>query len=136
MLGWLKTLIVGGLVIGLVVFGGIIMTQQNSNTRVSMEVDGAIMTALLGEQRGQNKTSGISKKEFAAAVVTSIVDTQKNHGKTVEVDYVFLNSGGGVTSVEEEIRSVQYQIQIQDRKDPTQYQASAVKRLAINVMRE
>lgn len=134
MLGWLKTILVSGFVIGLVVYSGVTMTQQNSNTRATMEVEGALMTALLGDSRGQGIDSGLNKDEFITAVVSSIVDTQKNHGKTVKVSYLFLDKGGNATTIDEDIRSIQFKTEILNKKDPTQTDSVSEKRLAIDVI--
>lgn len=134
MLGWLKTLLVSGFVIGLVVFSGVTMTQQNSNTRATMEVEGALMTALLGDSRGQGMDSGINKDEFVTAVVGSIVDTQKNHGKTVKISYIFIDKGGNETTVDTEIRSIQFKTEIMNRKNPTETDSVSEKRVTLDVI--
>ena len=112
MLSWIKYVVVSIAVIGLVIFSGYMTTQHTANTRTVAEVEGAIKTALLGESRGQGINSGISKEEFVSAVVASVVETQKNHGKTIKVDYVFLDSDGNVTEVDESIKSIQYGITV------------------------
>ena len=130
MLSWLKYVVVSIAVIGLVIFSGYMTTQHTANTRTVAEVDGAIKTALLGESRGQGIDSGISKEEFVSAVIASVVETQKNHGKTVKVDYVFLDSGGNATEVDESIKSIQYGITVLGKDGKVQ--SSAEKHLAID----
>lgn len=134
MLGWMKTLLVSGFVIGLVVYSGVTMTQQNSNTRATMEVEGALMTALLGDSRGQGVDSGLSRDEFITAVVGSIVETQKNHGKTVKVSYIFIDKGGNETAVEEDIQSIQFKTEILNKKNPDDADSVSEKRIALDVI--
>ena len=132
MLSWIKYVVVSIAVIGLVVFSGYMTTQHTANTRTVAEVEGAIKTALLGESRGLGLESGISKEEFVSTVIASVVETQKNHGKTVKVDYVFLDSSGAATEVDESVKSIQYVIEIlgEDGK----VQSKAEKHLAIDLV--
>ena len=132
MLSWLKYVLVSVAVVGLVIFSGYMTTQHTANTRAVAEVDGAIKTALLGESRGLGLESGISKEEFVSAVIASVVETQKNHGKTVKIDYVFLDSSGSATEVDESVKSIQYVIEIvgEDGK----VQSKAEKHLAIDLV--
>ena len=130
MLGWWKNLLLAVFVIGLIIFGSYMTIQHTNSTRAVSEMDGAIRSALLGQARGMGTKVGIDKDEFAGAVVEGIVNTQKNHKKTVQVDYVFLNAKGEKTEESEKIKSVQYRIYIINKKG--EKQSRAVKNLALS----
>ena len=129
-MGWWKNILLAGFVIGLIIFGSYMTIQHTNSTRAVSEMDGAIRSALLGQARGMGDKVGIDKDEFAGAVVEGIVNTQKNHKKTVQVDYVFLNAKGEKTEESEKIKSVQYRIHIINKKG--EKQSRAVKNLALS----
>lgn len=135
MLGWVKYLIIVIGVMTTIIFSGVLTSQHTSNTRVAMEVDGAMKTAILGESRlmeEDRRDNGISKEEIEGAIIGSISQTQKNHGRKVEIDYVLLDKGGNPTEEDGKIMSVQYQTTIYSR-DNSEIQSKAVKRLSLDI---
>lgn len=136
-MGWYKHLILVFVVMGLIVYSGVLTIQQNNTTRSSLEVEGALKTALLGELRTTGNESGISKEEFIGEVIGSVVNTQKNHGKNIQINYVFLDKSGNATEVDEQIQSIQYEILVMgnNKNEEGVYpvQSKAVNRISIEV---
>lgn len=125
----LKYIIVGLLSIIVIVMSMLIFKQQNQLQQNSTEVEAMLQSSLLGNTR-LGIDGGVNKKELVANLVDSVIKTQKTNNK-VEIKYVFLDSTGKKTTVEEKIDSVQFIIHTY-RPNKTQPATTAVRRISLD----
>lgn len=102
--------------------------RQDTNTTSIQQVQNILATAEYGNMRANGDTS-LNKKETVANLVSSIVENQKKHGQNVKIDYVFLDKDSKVTENEDDIKSVQFRIQLVDDKGDLKSQA--VQRISL-----
>ncbi|TES47182.1 hypothetical protein E2L07_19255 [Halalkalibacterium halodurans] len=80
------------------------------------EIETTLKTANVGDLRDNQNNISISKKDVVANLITEIVNTQKDHGKDLRIQYVFLDVNESITEIEKEITSVQFKVEILDEK--------------------
>lgn len=131
MMNWVKYLLVFILIFGVIIVGAVMNTQSKATQLSAQEVDVAMESALVGELR-QESFKGVSIEESVANLVADVVNTQKDFDTPTRIDYVFLDSAGSPTDVEEDITQIQFQIVVMD-KSGKDVRALASKRVALDV---
>lgn len=85
---------------------------QNTATRSTAEVEALHEVLGTGTVRsefdGRNKQLHFDKEELVANALAHIATSQKAHGFDVNVDYVFLDAAGKITTDDTKIRGVQF----------------------------
>ncbi|MEK5394079.1 hypothetical protein NSQ59_27645 [Margalitia sp. FSL K6-0131] len=117
MISWLKYLIIAFVFTGLAAVLFYFSTQQNSNIRATQEVKSALKSSVVGSLRQNYDDVNINKKDVMSNLILDIVKTQKEHGKAIKIDYVFLNPSGSPTELDSEISSIQFRIELLNSKN-------------------
>lgn len=107
--------------------------RQNTNTASVQEVQDILATADFGDMRAYGDAN-LDKKATVANLVSNIVEKQKKHGQNLKINYVFLDKNNNVTENENDIKSVQFKVQLIDDKGDLKSQA--VQRLGLTNKKE
>lgn len=91
---------------------------------------GAIRTGLNEQGRSEKDALYIDKKELVENLLTEIAATQKNLTYKLQVNYAFVDAGGNVTSIDKDIRGIQYRIRYIDEKGKVK--GTAERHLTLN----
>lgn len=128
------------LVVGLLAFIVIVVIAynsavQNATVRTTSEVDLLAETVSVGILRGEVEEGTddfihFDKEELVANLVANVAAAQKNHKYDIELEYVFLDTDGNVTEQEENIRGIQFRVQLKDESGKVR--GTAERRLALN----
>ncbi len=123
--------------IGFIVYGA---TIQNISTRTMAETEvtleaahvGAIRTHL--DEQGQLEQDALylDKNELLENLLAEIATTQKNLNYKLQVSYVFVDAARNATTIDKDIRGIQYRTQYID-KDGT-VKGTAERHLTLNEM--
>lgn len=88
---------------------------QNTATRSTAEVEALNEVIETGTVRGEfddrAQQPHFDKDELIANVIAHVVTSQKAHGFDVNVDYVFLDAVGKITTDDSKIRGIQFRIE-------------------------
>ncbi|GLY11981.1 hypothetical protein [Bacillus badius] len=112
----LVTLIFMGLVLGIAYAS----SSQNITVRTTSEAEvladtvaaGVIRNELNDDGKAERPIEFVNKEELAANLSANLVAVQKNHPYDVKLDYVFVDNKGQVTEIDEEIRGIQFRVQL------------------------
>lgn len=130
----LKWVFLGLLTLFLVVGIAYSSSVQNITTDTTSEVamlEEAVSAGIIrSEIESRDDFGFIDKDELVANMVVHISEVQKSHGYDVHVTYVFLDKNGAVTTTDEAIRGVQFQVQLKDEDGVVK--GTAEKRLSLN----
>jgi hypothetical protein len=117
-LSWIKWILLV-IVIAAVGAGSIYLyVEDESNNRAIQEVEIGLQSANIGSIR-DGEAASLSKKDTVANLVLDVVRKQKENGRDVRLDYVFMDNEGNVTDAEEDIRSVQFRVSLLDEDGST-----------------
>jgi hypothetical protein len=106
-----------------------IATRQSANVTSTQEVQLALNSAQLGSIR-ESATNAVDKKALVANLVLEVIKAQKEQGKDIKIDYVFLDKNGKVTEVENQIESVQFKVSLLN--DEKKVISSSTQRISLN----
>lgn len=106
---------------------------QNTATRSTAEVEALHEVLGTGTVRSEfderGKQPHFDKDELVINALTHIATSQKAHGFDVNVDYVFLDAAGNITTDDSKVRSIQFRAEYW--KDGER-KATSEKRLALH----
>lgn len=134
-LRWFVPLLAFVAFIGFISYGASI---QNITTRSLAETEVVLETAHIGairtnlNEQGQSAKDAlyIDKKELVENLLAEIAATQKNLTYKLQVSYAFVDAGGKVTSIDKDIRGIQYRIRYIDEKGKVK--GTAERHLTLN----
>ena len=134
-LRWFVPLLAFVAFIGFISYGASVQnitTRTLSETEVVLETAhvGAIRTGLNEQGRSEKDALYIDKKELVENLLTEIAATQKNLTYKLQVNYAFVDAGGSVTSIDKDIRGIQYRIRYIDEKGKVK--GTAERHLTLN----
>ncbi|MCA1181434.1 hypothetical protein MH050_03510 [Bacillus licheniformis] len=122
--------IFGGILVGCIIFAAAYYgINQNGNTRTIREVESLLSTSVIGELR-ESQQIELDPKEVISNVVLKVIKVQKNHGKNIRIQYVFLDKKGVQTEESKHIDSVQFKVELINEKNEIESQAE--QRLSLN----
>ncbi|WP_181217246.1 hypothetical protein [Bacillus subtilis] len=122
--------IFGGILVGCIIFAAAYYgINQNGNTRTIREVETLLSTSVIGELR-ESQQIELDPKEVISNVVLKVIKVQKNHGKNIRIQYVFLDKKGVPTEESKHIDSVQFKVELINEKNEIESQAE--QRLSLN----
>ncbi|RRD96024.1 hypothetical protein EII15_20125 [Bacillus licheniformis] len=122
--------IFGGILVGCIIFTAAYYgINQNGNTRTIREVETLLSTSVIGELR-ESQQIELDPKEVISNVVLKVIKVQKNHGKNIRIQYVFLDKKGVPTEENKHIDSVQFKVELLNGKNEIESQAE--QRLSLN----
>lgn len=106
---------------------------QNTATRSTAEVEALHEVLGTGTVRSEfderGKQPHFDKDELVTSALAHIATSQKAHGFDVNVDYVFLDAAGKITTDDSKVRSIQFRAEYW--KDGER-KATSEKRLALH----
>lgn len=129
MMQWLKQVLIVLLVAIIILFGTLLIKNQNKIQQNSTEVEAMLESSILGNTR-LGKDGGVNKKEFVANLVESVIKTQKTDD-SLTVKYAFLDDKLQKTTDETKIDSVQFIIETH-KPDSSKVLTRAVRRMSLN----
>ena len=99
-------------VIGLVAF---VSLKHQSNVVTTQDVGLDLTTVNVGEAR--NSLEGnMDKETLVSNLLLKIADAHKDHNHETLVSYVFLDGNGNVTNDDDNIKSVQFEVKLLNKK--------------------
>lgn len=129
MSSWIKYFVIGLLFVAAIIWASNIGVRHSTNVAAVQEVQIGIESALVGKIRENATNAFEGKKALVANLLLEVAKAHKEQGKDIQVDYVFLDKNGNVTSNEDDIQSVQFQIQILD--DDGKVLSSSTQRISL-----
>lgn len=111
MLSWLKYFLFFALFSVVFIFISVAGVRQETNVTATQEIEVAMQSAKIGEARTE-AISAFDKKALVANFIMNTVQTHKDQGHDVKIDYVYLDTSGTVTEIESEIDSVQFKVEV------------------------
>lgn len=111
MANWYKYLLFFGIFIVAFVLIASIALRHETNITATQEVYPTLESAKTGEVR-TNATNAIDQKALVANFILETVNSHKEQGEDIKIDYVFLDESGNVTEDEENIHSVQFKVDV------------------------
>ncbi|MEK5500983.1 hypothetical protein [Bacillus sp. FSL M8-0168] len=126
--------IFGGILVGCIIFAATYYgINQNGNTRTIREVETLLSTSVVGELRDSQQIE-LDPKEVVSNVVLKVMKAQKNHGKNIRIQYVFLDKKGIPTEDSKHIESIQFKVDLLNEKNEIESQAE--QRLSLNSIKD
>lgn len=113
MTSWIKYLFIGLIFLCGTLFVANVGLRHNSNVTTTQEVELALKSSQVGELR-ENATNVSDKEALVANLIMEIASTEKEQGKDMKIDYVFLDHNGNPTQQDNNIESVQFRVKILD----------------------
>lgn len=113
MTSWLKYTSIGLIFFVAIFWISNIGIRHSSNVASVQEVQVGTESAQVGQMRN-NATNAFDKEALVANLLLEVTKSQKEQGKDIKVDYVFLNENGNITTRDNDIKSVQFRVQIID----------------------
>lgn len=111
-----KWLFAGLLVLILVVSIAYSSSTQNITTNTTSEVELLAESVSAGIIRSEidagDNFAFIDKKELEANLIAQVANVQKKHGQNIKIQYAFLDKDNRITTVDDKIRGVQFQVQL------------------------
>lgn len=134
-LKWFVPLLAFVAFVGYIAYGASI---QNITTRTMAETEVLLETAHIGairtdlNERGQSEKDAlyVDKKELVENLLAEIATTQKNLTYKLQVNYAFVDAGGEATTIDKDIRGIQYRIRYIDQKGKVK--GTAERHLTLN----
>lgn len=114
MTSWMKYAVIGVIFFVAILWVSNIGLRHSTNIASIQEVQVGTQSVKAGEMRN-SATNALDKEALVANLLLEITKTHKEQGKDIQVDYVFLDETGNVTSNDDEIKSVQFRVQILDK---------------------
>lgn len=110
MTNWIKYLYIASIFIFAFVLVAVIGLRQSTTVATVQEVQVAMQSSLMGEIRNSSDMK-VDKEAMVTNLILEMVEAHKEQGTDLKIDYVFLDEHGNPTDIEENISSVQYQVQ-------------------------
>ncbi|MFD2658475.1 hypothetical protein [Gracilibacillus thailandensis] len=110
---WIKYTVIGLIFVLAILWVSNIGLRHSTNVSAIQEVQVGTESASIGQLR-ESATNAFDKRALVANLLLEITRSHKEQGKDIKVDYVFLDESGNVTNNDNEIKSVQFRIQILD----------------------
>jgi hypothetical protein len=114
MSSWIKYMVIGMIFFVAILWISNIGIRHAANVSSIQEVQVGTESAKVGNMR-ESATNALDKQALVANLLLEIAKTQKEQGKDIKVDYVFLDEDGNITNKDNDIKSVQFRIQILDK---------------------
>ncbi|WP_047980658.1 hypothetical protein [Ornithinibacillus contaminans] len=128
MASWIKYMLFGLLFVGGCIVVAFATTRHASNVTSTQEVQVAIESSEVGTIR-ESATNVLDKEALVANLILEVVNTHKEKGKDIRIDYVYLDEDGNVTKAEKRIESVQFTVHVLD--DKKKVVSSSTQRIAL-----
>lgn len=129
MASWLKYIIIGFIFIAgcvMVIYSG---TRQSANVTSTQEVQVAMESSEIGTIR-ESATNALDREALVANLILEVVNTHKEQGKDIKIDYVFLDKNERETTTDSEIDSVQFTVHVLDDKGKSI--SNSTQRISLN----
>lgn len=114
-MNWVKYWPFAMLFIVVLVILAFILMKHQSNITSAQNVDMGMSTLNVGQAR-ESLSATMNKDALEANLLLHIAEEQKEHGNDTRISYVFLDKDGNVTSDLDDVESVQYQVELLNKK--------------------
>lgn len=119
------------MLLAVIIFIYFVSLNHKANLASTQDMEFLMTSIDVGEARlGDEGDISIPIEELEAKLLLQVAETQKGKQYRTQVDYVFLDKDGNPTTVEDRIRSVQYNVKYLNSKG--QVVSNSVERIEIN----
>lgn len=112
---WIKYFLIISFIVGALVFAIFAGLKHQANVSSTQDVDIGLKASNVGLIR-EDMSTLINRDEAVAETFAEIASNQKNYEGDTLVEYVFLDKDGNPTDDEEKINSIQFKVQLVNKK--------------------
>ena len=110
-MSWIKYFFIALLFFSVIWIVTLVSIKHQANVTSTQSMYLNLSSINVGEARDSLK-SNMNKDILEANLLLKIAETQKKHDYDTSISYVFLDEEGNITTDEDDIRSVQYRVEI------------------------
>lgn len=128
MSSWIKYVVIGIIFVAAVVVVSTFSIRHSTNIASTQEVQLSMKSSETGTIR-ETATNAIDKEALVANLILETVKAHKKQGKDIRIDYVYLDNDGNITNEDQEIKSVQFKLNLLN--DNKEVVSSSTQRVAL-----
>lgn len=110
-MNWIKYFAIMIVFLIVIIVAGYVSFKHQLNVTSTQNVGLGLSTLNVGEAR-ESLSSTMNREALEANLLLHIAEEQKEHNYDTRISYVFLDNEGNITSELDDVKSVQYQVEL------------------------
>ncbi|MEN1969697.1 hypothetical protein WMZ97_16665 [Lentibacillus sp. N15] len=114
-MNWIKYLVIIIFFAVVIVFISLISVKNQTNKTSTQEINFNLSTVSVGDAR-VSLNGSMDKKAVVPNLLLKVAESQKKHDHNTKISYVFLDDNGRATVNNDDIKSVQFKVELLNKK--------------------